>query len=210
MEKDSFFDTNVIIYYASYSKDSQNSLYQKSFSYINNKSGRFVVCGAVVKEIFSIMGKRALFHKEVLKKIENSSYSLDNSIFLAKRDIPQARQLYEQYKEMDKEKIAQQFAEERKLLEIRIEQFLKKKVDEKVILIEQVNIELVNVLREVIENYADCQILASALQHQQYKEIFFFVTADKHFAPNSYDYLKDYKELSKYQFPELKNLLFEK
>ncbi len=209
MEKDSFFDTNVIIYYASYYTDSPNFLHQKSFSYINSKSGKFFVCYVVMKELFSIMGKRALIQKEVLKKIEDGNYSLDSSQFLEKRDIPQAKQLYEQYKEKDREEISKKFAEDRKFLEIRIEQFLKKSVDNKVIPIENINQNITNVLREVIENYTDCKILASALQYQQDKEVFFFVTADKHFDPNSYDYLKNYDDLKKYIFPELKNILYD-
>jgi hypothetical protein len=87
---------------------------------------------------------------------------------------------------------------------------LKNKADIKIMPVEQIKIELVNVIREVINNYADCQIIASALQYQNEQEhIFLFVTADrKDLDQNSYDYLKDYGVLKGYKFPELHNLMF--
>ena len=208
MDKDSFLDTNVIINFANYQKDKSDEITSRCYFYIANKKGRFVVCYAVIRELNNAISKRSIIHNEVLEKIEKETYSLGESKNLSKKDIPFAEKLYLVYKEYDKDKLKELFASERDIFEIEIDKFLKNKIDLRVIPLEQVKVELVNALRDIIENYADCQILASALQYQQDKEIFFFVTADRHFDPNGYDYLKDYKSLNNYKFPELKNLLF--
>ena len=210
MSRDSFLDTNIIINYVNYQKDKSNEITTKCYSYILNKQGKFLVCYAVIRELSNIIKKLSIIHKEVLNKIDNESYSFLDSRNLSKKDIPFAEKLYLVYKEADKDKLKEIFASERDIFEIEIDKFLKNKTDIRVIPIEQIKIELVNVIRETIENYADCQILSSALQYQnEQKDIFLFVTADrKDINPNSYDYLKDYGILKKYKFPELLNLLF--
>ena len=174
-----------------------------------NKSGKFLVCYFVKKELTNVIQKKEKLHKEVLNKIENPSFDLDSSKVLSKRDIPTAKKLFVLFKDKNKIDVSQVFLEERVLLEMRVEEFLEKLVDETVVQIDQIKTELVNTIREVIENYADCNVLASALQFQQDKNVLFFVTADKEdFNPNQYDYLKDYGALVKYKFPELYNFHF--
>ena len=210
MSRDSFLDTNIIINYVNYQKEKSNEITTKCYLYIIDKQGNFLVCYAVIRELYNIMTKLSIMHKEVLEKINNESYSLSNSGNLSKKDVPFAEKLYLVHREVDKDKLKEIFASERDIFEIEIDRFLKNKTDIRVIPIEQINIELVNVIRETIENYADCQILSSALQYQtERKDIFLFVTADrKDINPNSYDYLKDYGILKKYKFPELLNLMF--
>ncbi|MEI6731921.1 MAG: PIN domain-containing protein [archaeon] len=211
MSQASFLDTNVIINYANYQKDKSDEIVQKCYSYVISKPGKFIVCYAVIRELSNVITKRSIIHKEVLRKIENNTYSFADSKNLSKRDIPFAEKLYLSFSKMDKEKLKETLASERDIFEIEIERFLKNKVDLRVVPIDQIKFELTNLIREVIENYADCQILASALQYQteQKSEIFLFVTTDKKdLNPNSYDYLKDYGSLKNYIFPELHNLLF--
>ena len=213
MVKDSFFDTNVVIFYADSSKNTKNALMKRCYEYIANKDGKFILCYTAIRELLNVALKRARIHKEILIKIEDINYDLEKSS-LTKRDMPFAKKLYEQYKDKDKEELLKQFTEDRKVFDIKIEQFIKAKIDEKVIPVEQINTELVGIIRDIIENYADCQILSSALQYQKDKEPFLFVTADnKDFSPNQYDYLKEYFGINyskeNYKFPELKNLHFE-
>ena len=82
----------------------------------------------------------------------------------------------------------------------RIKELINQEVDE----------ELVKILREFIEDYADCKILSIALQIQQTKDIFTFFTADSHLDPNGYEFLKGDIRIKDMNFPVLKNLLFEK
>ena len=208
MEKDSFLDTNVIINFTRYQKDKSDELTTKCYLYLSKKQGKFIVCYAVVRELSNVMSKLSVIHKEVLRKVSNESYSLATSTNLSKRDVPFTEKLYASYKSRDQRELQEIFASERDTFEIELERFLKNKVDFKVIPLEQIKVELVNLLRDIIENYADCQIVASALQHQaEQKELFLFVTADKKdLYPGNYEFIKDYGLLKRYRFPELHNL----
>jgi len=210
---DSFFDTNVIFSYSNYHKELQDQvslITKKCYLYIVNKKAKFIVCRAVLKELSEITKKRARLHKAVIDKMQNPDYSPELSI--SKRDLPFAKKLYEQFKNSETKKIADYFRLERRLSEIAMQHFLAI-VDETAMPIEQIDNELVNKIHDIIENHADCMILASALQFQKGREAFLFVTADsKDFDVNSYAYLKkhfqtNYKE--NYKFPELKNLNYE-
>jgi len=211
MEKDSFLDTNIIINYVNYQKNISEEIIKKCYFYIIDKKEKFIVCHAVIKELNNIMTKLSAVHKEVLKKLEDETYSLIESKNISTRDVPFAEKLYMQHKDLDISKTKETFASGRDIFEIEIDKFLKNKTDARVIPLEQVKIELVNIIHEIIKNYADCQILASALQYQEGKDLFLFVTADKKdLDPNGYEYLKDYGLLKKYKFPELHNLMFTK
>ena len=208
MERDSFLDTNVIINFTRYQKDKSDELTTKCYLYLSKKEGKFIVCYAVVRELSNVMSKLSVIHKEVLRKVSDESYSLASSALLSKRDIPFVEKLYASYKNYDLQKLREIFALERDTFEIEIERFLKNKVDLKVIPLEQIKVELVNLIKDIIDNYADCQIVSSALQHQaEQKEVFLFVTADKKdLHPGNYDFIKDYGLLKNYKFPELHNL----
>ncbi len=209
MEKDSFLDSNVIINYANYQKDKSKEIVTKCYLYLAHKQSKFIICHAVIRELYNIITKLTIIHREVLKKIENHEYPLDKSKYLSKRDLPIAEKLYLAHKEINEKKLKEIFSSERDIFEIEIEKFLKNKVDIKVIPLDEIKFELVSLLGDIIENYADCQILASALQHQKDKDLFLFVTADKKdLNPNNYEYVQDYGILKEYKFPELHNLCF--
>jgi hypothetical protein len=116
--------------------------------------------------------------------------------------------LYEFKKNISLNILSNAFLEDEIYLEMNIEHFLKTKVDEKVIPIDQIDINLVKKLNDYIDNYADCNMLASALQFQKDKEIFLFVSVDnKDFGSNRYDFLKEQFQINyskeAYKFPEL-------
>lgn len=206
---DSFFDTNVIINYANYQKDKGNEIVNKCYQYISNKHGKFIVCYAVIRELSNVIKKLSIIHREVVKKVEDSSYDFESNRIISKRDLPFAEKLYLAHKEIDERKIKELLASQKDIFEIEIERFLKNKADIKAISVEEIETGLVNAIRDIIDNYADCQVLASALQYQKGRELFLFVTADrKDLNPNNYEYIQDYGILKNYKFPELRNLLF--
>jgi hypothetical protein len=217
MRKDNFFDTNVIFSYSNYHeqfKEELTPIVKRCYLFIISKNGRFIVCGAVIEEIFEIIKKRARIHKVVIDKIKNpEEYSFENSPLISKRDIPFAKKLYERFKNDDLNKVSEHLRLERSLSEIAIQKFLEKDVEEKVIPIEQIDNVLVNKIHDIINNHADCKILASAIQLQKTRDIFLFVTADSEdLDPNGYKFLKEYFEITypkeKHKFPELHNLMF--
>ena len=209
---DSFFDTNIIIKYGSYSPLIENKLDKKCYEYIIHKKEKFIVCLYVLDEIKSVLKKRAIIHRETLSKMRNREYNIGESEVsksLSKEDIAYSKKLYESFKEADAEQASKIFAEERNNLDIKIALFLKTKMDERVIPVEDIDKNIVSIINEFIKKYSDCLVLASAIQEQQKREIFIFVTADNHFDPNGYDFIKTEPRMKKYKFPELKNLLFE-
>lgn len=214
MDKDNFLDTNVIFHYSNYD-NSPEEILRKCYLFIANKKGKFILCGAVLNELGEIILKRARMHKAVIEKIKDTQYSFDNNSLIPKRDVPYAKQIYERYKNTSLEEVKKMLQNNRRYSEIRVEKFMKINVDEKVIPIEKIENELVNKIHDIIQNHADCKILASAIQLQKSRNSFLLVTADgKDIAPNGYEYLKEHFKINyasdKYAFPELLNLMFTK
>ncbi len=213
MERDSFFDTSTIIHYADYSPKYEHLIAKRCNTYISNKKGKFLICFFVlVKEIPQVVRKRGIIHKEVFKKIKDKEYLLGSTWpgkELSKNDLQYTSKIYEAYKDLKVDEVSRIFLSERTIWEMKIDLFLKTKIDAQVMPLKEIDEELVKILNESIENYADCKVLASALQSQKERDIFLFVIADKHVDPNTYDFLKGEPRLEKYKFPELKNLCFE-
>lgn len=212
MEKNSFLDTNIIFHYSNYTNFSSN-LTEKCYLFVKNKKGEFILCWAVLEELNKIIIKRNRMHKAVVEKVKNIEYSFENNPLISFRDIPNAKKLYEKFKNLNLKDVKKILESQRRSSELKIEKFLQFQVDGKVIPLNQINNELVNRIHDIIPNHADCKILASALQLQSKRDIFLFVTADGNdFDPNGYKYLEEdfkinYPEEG-YKFPELFNLMF--
>jgi hypothetical protein len=206
---DSFFDTCIIIRYASYNELVEAPLNLKCNNYITNKKGRYMLCYYVLDELKNFIKKRALIHKEVLKKLLNFNYSINDFRILSKQDIAYANKLFESNKGKNPEKASKIFFEERNNFQRKIDIFIKLLLDERVIPVDAIDSGIVSILKNFIEKHSDCLVLASAIQKQQNKEAFLFVTCDAHFNPNNYNFIKEDEKLKEYKFPELKNLLFE-
>lgn len=213
MQKDSFFDTSVVIHYASFSIEISHDLNKRCYNCIQCKKGNFIICRYVEDEIYAVVSKRKIIHNEVITKLLDAKYVIGNSQLskeLSQNDIAYAKKLYENFKDKTPKEVFGILLSERVSFEMRIDQFLKSKVDEKLIPTKDISEELVNLIRETISDYADCKVLASALQAQLDKNLFFFVTADSHFDKSGYEFMKEDSRFKKYKFPELKNMLFEK
>lgn len=211
MKRDNFLDTNIIINYVNFDEKFYKKITKKCHDYILQNNGKIILCFAVVNELYDIMKKRSKINKIVLQMIGKNDITLSES--LPKKEIPFAKKLYLQFKKDNLKKLGKLFLKEESIFETKIELFLKSNVDEKVIPIEQIDNELINKIHEIIPNHADCKILASAIQYQNTRTIFLFVTADgKDLDPNGYKYLKESFEINyldeKYKFPELLNLMF--
>lgn len=217
MEKKNFFDTSVVISYASYSPEAINAeIVEKCHNYIKNARGIFMLCHYVISEINNRIKKRRIMYDEVLRKMKHPMHLIGGSgkgRDLSDNDIPYAKKLYELNKNIPIEDTSIKFNNEQLKFERQIYNFLKNLVKERVIPLNEISHELVNILHDFITTYADCKVLASALQAQQEQAIFYFVTADKKdLSPNQYGYLKEHFEINypkeKYRFPELHNLMF--
>jgi hypothetical protein len=132
------------------------------------------------------------------------------TIYLNKEDVIFAQNAYFKLKEENFINLKEDFEKEISFLKISIDLFLKDKVNEISIAKSDLDKSLISIIHDFIDDFADCRVLTSAMQIQKNKDIFFFVTADKHFDPNGYIFLKGDSRLKGIKFPSLKNLLFEK
>ena len=207
---DSFFDTSTVINYASFSKSVNHQINKICFDYISSKKGAYLLCYYVKEEIENRIKKRKIIHREVINKLKDKYYEIGESELgqnLSDRDIVYAKKLYEIYKNEKVEEVSIILLSERAEFEKKIEFFFKAMVNEIMLNKEDIDKGLINIIHEMIDEYADCRVLASAIQIQQNKPVFLFVTVDKeHFNPNSYDFVKTDSRLEKYKFPELRNL----
>lgn len=208
-----FLDTNIIFHYSNYTNFS-SSLVEKCYLFIKNKKTPFILCYAVLFELQNIIRDRSRLHKAVIEKIKDTSYLFENNPLVSFRNIGDAKKLYEKFKNYKLNEVEKIFEDQRISSEIKISKLLQFNIDEKVISLIQINNDLVNKIHDYINNHADCKILASALQFQKDKDLFLFVTADKDFAPNDYECLKEQFEINYskegWKFPELLNLIFTK
>ncbi len=206
----SFLDTTIIIKYLEYDYIKEQ-LREKCFEYIKSSKTSLLISFVVKDELSRVVLQRKEIYECVLRKIKDPYYEFDykKTIYLKKHDVLFAQELYLRLKSQDVEKLRYEFDSEISFLNVSLDLFLKNKVDE----IEIRKLELDNFIQSILQDYiadfADCRVLTSAIQMQQTRDIFFFVTADRHFAPNEYEFLKDESKLKNYKFPELKNILYE-
>lgn len=205
---ENFPDSCTVIFYLEYFIY-KNELRERCARYI--QANENLLCFYVLREIKEVIKKREIQFNEILKKLEDDLYDIGSSKeseILNKKEIIYTENLFEEVRNYDIEMLGRKFESEISIMRLNLRIFLKK-IKEFVIKEEEIDKSLVNLLREFIEDYSDCKILASALQTQQNREIFLFLTADKHINPDGYDFIKEDPRLKNYKFPTVKNLLFE-
>ena len=207
---DSFLDSTVIIKYFEYDYIKEQ-LRKKCFEYIKSSKENILISFIIKEEIRRVIFKRKEMYGCVLKKIRDSSYEIDynKTNFLNKEDCIFTQNLYLKFKEKDIVKLKKDFDSEIDFLNVSLSLFLKNKVDEISITKQELDSSIISIIHEFIEDFADCRVLTSAIQMQQNRNIFFFVTMDKHLDSGSYDFIENELRLKEYKKPKLKNLLFE-
>jgi len=206
---DSFFDSCVILNYLEFFLY-KNELRKRCSDYIDSNNG-FLLCLYALKEIKGFINKREIQFNEVLKKIKNNSYKLGadrETEVLKKEELVYTESLFEEFKALDVNILSKRFENEISVMRLNLRIFLKNRIKEFVIKEDEINKSLADILHEFLDKYGDCRILASALQAQQEREEFIFVTSDKHFNENEYAFIEGEPRLKDYKFPKLKNLLY--
>lgn len=215
-----FLDTSIITGYSgliSVEKlEGRNKIIKLCTDFVKNKNNKFIVCYFTIdKEIASLIIRQKVWINEIKKKIDNPNHepgSSKDAKVLYTEDINRAKKVYNYYslniEKTKKEEFKKSLSINQASFEARSSFFIEKLIDERVIPLNQINKQLVNILREFINNYADCNVFASALQYtNNEKEKVFFVTLDKKdFDENSIAFIKDEPRIKNYKFPELKIL----
>jgi hypothetical protein len=206
----SFLDANVIIKKIEYDYLKED-LRKKCFEHIQSSKGKIFISFVVKEELNRIILKRKEIYNFILEKVKNSEFEIDyNKIsYLTKQDGVFAKDLYLKLQGISADKLKKDFDEELNFLKISLDSFLKTKINEIAIKKEELDKSIINILYEVIQDFADCRVLTSAIQMQQKKIQFSFITCDKHFHPAGYRIIEGDSRLKEYTKPKLKNFLFD-
>jgi len=207
---DSFLDSMVIVKYIEYNYVKEQ-LRKKCFDYIKTLTTKILISFIVKEELRRVILQRKEIYECVLKKIKDPNYEIDykKTNFLNKGTATFAQDLYLKVKDSDIVKLKEDFDSEINFLNVSLSVFLKNKVNEIAISKSDLDGFALSVIHDFLSDYADCRVLTSAIQMQQNKDTFFFVTADKHFSPNEYAFIEEEPRLKDYKFPKLKNFLYE-
>jgi len=207
---DSFLDTTVIIKYLEYGYIKE-SLRKRCFEHITASKNKVFISFIVKNELDRVVLQRKEMYEYILKKIKDPSYELDHkkTIYLNKQDILFIQEFCLKLKDKDTRRLKQDFESEIDFLRVSLDIFLKNKVNEIAIAKSDLDSFALSLINDSLNDFADSRVLTSAIQMQKNKDIFFFVTADKHFSPNEYEFIRTEPRLKDYKFPKLKNLLYE-
>ncbi len=205
----SFLDSCVVINFLEFGFGN-TLLKKKCFDYIS-KEERFLFCFYTLGEIKTFIRKREIQLNEILRKKQDQSYQFGTNKeteFLKKSDFIFIEKLYDELKGFECSILNEKFEYQIRTIRLQFDLFLKNKISDISIKPLEVKKEILSVIYDFLGDYADCRILASAIQMQQNREQFLFVTADRHFSEGTYDYIKKDIRLKEYEKPVLLNLLY--
>jgi len=169
---DQFLDTGIIIGYA---QDEE-----KSVLFVKNKKEKFIVCYFVLeKDVHSLTKRMRIIINEVKNKLKDKDYQI-NKKELYPRDVERVNKFLS-LKEINKLTNLEfvDFLENfQRIFEFRIDFFIQKLINKKVIPIREINFELKSSLFTYTQNHSDANIIASGIQYHQEEEIV-LVTSDR-------------------------------
>lgn len=229
--KNFFLDQSIIVGYASFIFNEPEAIIKaiERFGKIcvdfieSNKKEQFITCFYIIEnDLPKFKNRRKIVLQEIRKKIQNPNYEIGSSElakkYLYKRDINWAKRIFSLLRILTPKQLFNLLIKIDAVFSIRIEYLIKNVIDKIVVPIEEINKELVNILREFIDDYSDCNILASVLQYttDQSKSILktkierkiIFITLDKeHFNENNIAFIKEDQRLKNHKFPEVRVLI---
>ena len=169
---DQFLDTGIIIGYA---QDEE-----KFVLFVKNKKEKFIVCYFVLeKDVHSLCKRMRIIINEVKNKLKDKDYQI-NKKELYPRDVERVNKFLS-LKEINKLTNLEfvDFLENfQRIFEFRIDFFIQKLINKKVIPIREINFELKSSLFTYTQNHSDANIIASGIQYHQEEEIV-LVTSDR-------------------------------
>jgi len=199
---DQFLDTGIIIGYA---QDEE-----KFVLFVKNKKEKFIVCYFVLeKDVHSLTKRMRIIINEVKNKIKDKDYQI-NKKELYPRDVERVNKflsLKEINKLTDFEFI--DFLENfQRIFEFRIDFFIQKLINKKVIPIREINFKLKSSLFTYTQNHSDANIIASGIQYHQENEIV-LVTSDRNdWTKDNIDWaIPEHSELRK-KYPKIPKIKY--
>jgi len=172
MKMDNFLDTSIIIGYA------QNE--EKFLSFVKDKLESFIVCYFVLdRDISSLIKRMKIIINEVKNKLKDKNYEIQTKD-LYKQDIIRIQKFLSLKETQNRSSVEFiDFLDNfQSIFEFRIEFFIQKLIDKKVMPIKEIDFELKSNLFTYTKNHSDANILASGIQHHQENKLI-LITSDK-------------------------------
>lgn len=178
-----FLDMCILIYYAEDNPNSEKS--RKALNFVNNKrDSEFVICHYILDiNLPKWITRKRIIIQEVKRKIKDRPYRIGESPagrMLFQKDKVEAEKLFYDYlRSPQKENFIGLIKKNHRLIEAKIEHFIKNLIDKKVIPVSEIDFELKSSLFTYLDsNDSDARTLASAVQHHN-KEPIIILTSDK-------------------------------
>lgn len=184
-----FLDMCIVLYYIG--ESDKEIFIKKSQKFVNEKKeeDKFLLCYYIKDEnLPRWINRQKILFRELIKQINNPDYkpySSEESKKLYNRDKKKVIKLITIFRKVsDKKEIIEKFENTIQEIEIRINIFLKEKVDEFVISISEIDFELKSHLftflnlGSAIKNNSDAKTIASAIQEHN-KNPLRIITADR-------------------------------
>lgn len=214
-----FLDMCIVLYYIG--EGDKEIFIKKSKQFINGKKegDKSLLCYYIKDEnLPKWINRQRILFRELIKQINNPNYepySSEESKKLYDRDKKKIIKLITIFRKFsDKKEIIEKFENAVQEIEIRINIFLKEKIDEFVIPISEIDFELKSHLftflnlGSAIKNDSDAKTLASAIQEHNRNKHLTIITADRS------DWKKDLLEEVHYhyslkkKYPELPKIKY--
>lgn len=205
-----FLDMSVIVYYCY--RTGQN-IEKKVIKFVDNKGEKlFIVCYYILDENLPKWVKRMkIMFKEIKRKINDSGHKLwssQESELLFNKDKINGERILKKYELSNNKKDFLEIMEKGWVYtEARIKIFLRDLIDEKVILIKEIDSELKSALFTYLDNISDAKTLASGIQEHNKRELILITSDKEHWTKNNLEWaLPEHSTLRKKypKIPEIK------
>lgn len=186
-----FLDMSVIIYYC---YRTGQDIEKKVIKFIDNKGEKlFIVCYYILDENLPKWVKRMkIMFKEIKRKINGPGHKLwssQESELLFNKDRINGERILKKYELSNNKKDFLEIMERGWVYtEARIKIFLRDLIDEKVILIKEIDSELKSALFTYLDNISDAKTLASGIQEHNKKELILITTDKEHWTKDNLEW----------------------
>jgi hypothetical protein len=206
-----FLDMCIIIFYSDKTSKEYNNVSQR----VNKKGGdRFILCYYIFYEnLPKWIERQKIILEEVIQKIKNPAYELGSSnmakTILFTKDLNRAKKMLMLYSLSDKkEEFCKLLVKNQIDMLQKINFFLNKIVDKKVVPISSIKSELKSAIFGIINNHSDAMTLASGIQYNKEEKIILLTADKKDWTKENLEWaLPEHSQLRKeYDLPEIKYL----
>lgn len=206
-----FLDMSVIIYYC---YRTGQDIEKKVIKFIDNKGEKlFIACYYILDENLPKWVKRmGIMFKEIKRKINDPGHKLwssQESELLFNKDKINGERILKKYELSSNKKDFLEIMEKGWVYtEARIKIFLRDLIDEKVILINEIDSELKSALFTYLDNISDAKTLASGIQEHNKRELILITTDKEHWTKDNLEWALPEHSTLKKKYPKIPEIKY--